>query len=203
MATKKYVRKIVEQSVEKHFHRFGSNVPVSYDAALMQDVTEIVQGPTDLERTGDECHLRSISWRFEILGHATTTNGVRIMIFQWKGRAAPLISQLINSTGAALTTDSWAVDHYNHDNRKMFSVMYDESFAVAGVDKGWQSLVSGKGMYNIGLNAKRKLCNANCQFFAGTTTGTNHIWYLAMSTATAAGGSRPNVHMVTKTNFNG
>lgn len=204
VATKAYVRKAIETNVQKHFHLRTLTIgDASYDNVSMIDITAIPQGNTDITRIGDSCHLRSVAWGINVTGSATNSSGVRLVIFQWKPLSTPAPEDVVSAAGDALGGGSWSIGHYNHDQRKNFSVLYDEAFGIAALNAGWVSIRHFKGMYNIGLNAKRKLCTADLQFVAGGTTGYNHVWFMAMSNQSDASNAGPVVNLRTKVNFNG
>ncbi len=203
VATKDYVRKAIAQVVDKKYITKSIGGVTAYDATLLTDMTTLSQGTADTNRVGDEVHLRSISWSWRANGHATVSVGFRIVIFQWKRQNPPTPEDVISAPGTAPTSTTWALSQYNHDQRKNFSVLYDETLVIGSANSGWQSILQGKGIYNIGLNAKRKLVNANCQFVAGGTTGYNHIYAMVIGANTSASGNGAQFDMRCKTNFNG
>jgi len=103
-----------------------------------------------------------------------TTNILRFIVFVWKPNTTPVGTSVL-LPGPTGSVDVWST--YSHDNRQLYTILYDRNFALQG---------NGTAFYGATTNSQIIFSNKmslslDQQFIGGTTVSTNCIWYLRLS----------------------
>lgn len=151
----------------------------------------ISQGTADEDRTGDR-----ITWcgNIEMIINVINATGVnsdlynncRFILFQWhpNDSTAPTASNiLLNGVTGSVDTSS----HYSHDNRQLFTILWDRTFKTVGNFQGagtpgTSDSQSGIVHFTIPMMRAKK----QVQFLSGSTAGTNQLYLLYASDSSAA-----------------
>ncbi|AUM61975.1 capsid [uncultured virus] len=177
---KKQVVKIVRANQElKYFNSITAASGLSTTPTMFQ-LTNIPQGDTDTTRDGDRLKLLKFYVRGSFV-FGDSTNFIRLIFFQWKPNSTPV------STSVLLPGPSGSVDYlsqYNHDLRQEYKILYDKTFTLVSYS---QVGVPSNQYIPIASNSiklfkfMRKPKSTNLQYTGGTTSGTNQVWWMAMT----------------------
>ncbi len=108
----------------KHFDNDSTNTP-NDTLGIVDVLTNMAQGDTSILRTGNSVLPKIISWKIDLVKHATPgTTRVRVMLVRDKqfDGASPLINQILDET----QIDSF----YNIDNSSRFRILFDRMFLL-------------------------------------------------------------------------
>ena len=199
------VLKVVHRERELKFFGTVLNNSASTTTATVSSISDVTQGDTDTTRDGDRLtwcgHLEfRYSW---ILGTVDPKAFVRVLIFQWHPNTTPTASSVL-LTGASGSIDVYS--QYSHDNRQMFCILYDKVTNLTGnaaTTINYTSISEQYGVQHIRLKPvasfRSSSFQSNVQFSTGTTTGTNKIYLLHISSTNNAGGAGdPHISYTTK-----
>lgn len=138
----------------------------------LNDISDPASGNTDQTRIGDEISVRDIELRYGVYLSASDVSGISAHM-----RVCIIQSYADNTSG--LTGNSWffnnttAVSYismYNHDNRRMYKVLYDEDIALSttGPINAYRTVIVKPGRKKVR--------------FQGTgVTGDGHIYVVFVS----------------------
>lgn len=141
-------------------------------------------GATDQVREGDECYLRSLQMRGTLHFNTATTASAqifRIILFQWLQNDPPIASDILANTTYGMTAQ------YRKDNNQNYKILYDKVMVVHA-DTPVKYF-----KFNVIRGFKKKL-----KFMAGTTQGSNQIWFLNVSDA---GANPPSYSFLSTVNY--
>lgn len=173
--------------LEKKYHLVGSSQDIDYSGSVFA-LSTITQGDTDLTRDGDSLYLRSINLKgccqLDVLA---TSAIVRIMVVQWFDDSTPAVSDILS--GSYLGTVNAPSSSYFHDQRNKFRVLYDRRVLLNDGNTECQ-IFDTKYL----KPSKRKI-----HFTAGTTTGSNKLWLVAVSDSIS---NLPTMNYVSRITFN-
>ncbi len=186
VATKRFVRKTIKGFHEKKFFIKVISYQASSDATTsVLSLSDITQGDTDSTRDGDSCKLTSLSINGRITNpDASTGAGYRMIVFQWLGQDVPTAVEVLGVSGAAYDADSWVQEHYNHDHRRQFRILYDK-LGQLGPQTPTTNGMSFQKLFRIRINlgklAVKKKAKNYITFQAGGTVGTGKLYLIAIS----------------------
>lgn len=171
------VSKIIMNAAELKRYDVNSDVArddLDNDTPILTDVFSPAQGNTDTNRNGDQLMLTK-RFRFESNVICPDTGGLtavcaRIILFQWHPNTVPLLNEVLIPQGGKYYTDCL----YNMDTRHMYSIIYDTVFPVTGYGSSKAGHVLRRIIYQPRMQSR-------VQFVNGTTTGTNKIYFAAVS----------------------
>lgn len=176
---RRFAKAVVRAGSEKKVFTVTSQDSTVDVAGVVQSISDIPQGDTDVTRNGDGIQLRSINFRWQWdLSTGSSPFGVgRLIVFQWleddTSFTPTVFDVLFNTT----------VDHlspYNHDTRYSYRILYDKTtvinarVAVGGVTyattvrSGSKNVMIRHGLHKI------------VQFNGSTTTGHNKIYIIVL-----------------------
>lgn len=160
------VQQVLRRNSELKYHDTAFSTAFTATATSVVNLSDVVQGNTDTTRSGDRLKITSFEMRYEILGGTTTFTGngnqrARIILVHWFPATTPAWSDVMTGT----TTRA----HYNHDQRQMYKVLWDKTFAVMSTTS--KDHITG----HIVVYPKK---NTSIQFQGGGATGTNRIYGL-------------------------
>lgn len=175
------VKTIVTRNIEKKYHNVTqAQLGVSTTPYVAQ-LTSVPQGDTDNDRVGDRLKWEKGYLRLFVLG-GDTYNYLRFIIFQWK----PNASTVPTAADILLVGAGGAVDYtsqYNHDNRQLFKIMFDQTFKTVGDGSTDTPLQDSSRQH---LKRILRIPNKFAQYTAGhTTNGTNQLFMIAISDSSA------------------
>jgi len=188
LVTKQDVRKMIksfaEAQIEDKYFVLNSG-PTSIDFnGTVQDMMLISQGLSDLNRIGDEIRITSMSLNLQVIG-VDATNLMRVVIFKWRPATVPSVASILSFGGGTANAPLSAL---NRDRSVDYKIYYDHTFALSTATNVSQA-VSIKHIPLKGL----------CQYQAGTTSGTNHLYLLVISDSGAV--PNPSLQFMTRVNF--
>lgn len=166
VATKKYVRSVVNREIETKHDNTEINATATLSTPLWYDLTSFSQGVTGLTRVGDR--IRPIKLRINHTAVASTsTNRMRVVIFQWHPNTAnhtPSLSTFIDANAG------YEIQGPLHpDYRQQFTLLKDVYWTFDNV--------TGPGIRSMILNIRPK---KTIEFNPAANTGTNHVYMLVM-----------------------
>lgn len=170
-ATKDFVKKYLAKNQELKFFAVENGVTAVDFSGTIYDLSGIAQGDTDVTRDGDEIMPKSLNIRGSMV-IADSTNVMRFIVFRWLQSTTPVVTDILG-VGVGSLFGPYAP--YNVDSRQKFNVLYDKI----------QELGSTSQQVAL-INKFLPLAQKSVQYSAGTTTGTNKIWALAISDSGAA-----------------
>lgn len=148
-------------------------------------LSPVAQGSTDAERVGDRlqwCGTLEINLNW-VHGGTDLQCNERVIIFQWHPNNAPTVGGaggiLLNGQSGAAGVDSC----YNHDNRQLYTILYDGHFRTWGNTTPTASEPLSAGLqtgYHF-VRIPMTKCQKNVQYQGGGATGTNLIYLLQIT----------------------
>ncbi len=160
-------KRVVNRGSELKRHDVLTNVSNVSTTGLIQDMSAVAQGSTDVTRVGDSLSPRFLQIRYQ-LAAGDTTNAVRVIYFHWKPNSTPLIDDV-------LEVETSPFSAYSNDNKQEFKIVYDRLHSVS--TSGPDGPVVVRKIF--GLMSK-------IQYFAAGTTGSQKIWRILLSDSGAA-----------------
>lgn len=191
---KKQVKRLITSRQEKKF--FISNTsswPVSTTPSVFQ-LSVIPQGDTDTSRDGDRLMITKVYVRGYWTFSNDLYNTIRLIFFQWKPNTTPAATDILLA-GPSASVDT--VSQYNHDNRQLYKIMWDKFYHIEG-----NGTTSSQPLTSTGIrpfHAILHMPNKQLQYVAGSTTGTNQFYYLAVTDSSVT--SDPTLTMSVKFMF--
>lgn len=172
---KQQVKSLISRRQELKFYVSQTNAQAVSSAGVIFQLSVIPQGDTDTSRDGDRLYLESMHVKGSIT-IADTVNLFRLIFFQWKPTSTPLISNiLLNGPSGGIDVYS----HYNHDTRQEFKILFDRLYHQEGNSSA--AVAPYTPTSQIIVNFMRYKMNRQLQYQGGGTTGTNQIYYIAIS----------------------
>lgn len=187
---KKQVTKIANKVVNRRSETKHHNAVQNYTAfgavypPVPVDLTLIPQGILDIERVGDRCTLVRMVLRLLVerpasAGSVSSTQ--RVLVFMWKPNTVPVASDILNIGPTGLIDIN---SDYNHDTRQEYKILMDKPIV--------QTIISNTQRYNKYLKFKLKSVPKDLQYVNASTVGTNHIYIMYITDASAV--SYPNIN---------
>lgn len=186
---KQMIHSIVDQNMEnKYFDTVNNSAAnIDWDGSVPFALTNIPQGVTDLNRTGDTLIVKKLSWS-ALIKYAqvnTTTNlamsvsVLRLLIFVWKPfftDVAPTVAKVLTYTGTYYACHG----PITHDGIDQITVLYDSVHVLDGISQA-NKLVRGSVVLNHTVQYKN----------ASTTNSAGGIYALFISDAVSGAGPYP------------
>jgi len=191
--TRQEVQRLIQRNTElKYQNSITANTGLSTTATMYQ-ITNIAQGTTDVTRVGDRLKLVK-SYMRGVVYCGDVSNIVRFIIFQWFPNSTPVAVDILlpGSSGAY----DWT-SQYNHDLRQEFKVLYDKTWTLVG--NGSAATAPYTSAYQACFQATLKPRHTELQYSGGGTTGTNQIWWMALSDSSAP--THPTIEFTFKTMY--
>ncbi len=158
-------RQISRFTETKHQYNSDTGTGVSSAGGIVE-LSNMAQGSTGETRDGNLIVLKSFSLKGEVV-IGDTTNVLRVIIFRFKEIDDPIITDILETTGAHAVRSA-----YNYDKRKLYDILYDRRFRM--------DVANVNPLISIKLFGK-KLGSKAVQFDTDTTSGTNKLWMLRVS----------------------
>lgn len=174
---KKQVKRIINSRIEKKYYdSLLSAQTVTYNGTL-QDLCLIplsTSSSDDTKRVGDQVIYYRMEINYAVFNAtATTTNMVRVILFQWKQYSTPTIGNiLLNNNPDLVGTADAPLAFYNHDQRGLYNIIYDRRHNLNYTNTYFTSK-------HLVLKSKR--IRKKIQYIANSTNGYNHIYFLIIS----------------------
>lgn len=172
--TQGMVKQMIKSSIKsipnenKFFATSQTGTAVNFSGSTYP-LTDVPQGLTDSQRTGDNITLDKLEINVGIYA-ATQANMVRCFVYQWlpslTAGSPPAASAVLFSTGSALAP--FSVNTV--DQKPQYSVLYDEVVAVSASEPN--------RVLRIRLN---KFKSRSVQYTGGTTNGCNKLFIVFIS----------------------
>lgn len=177
-ATVGQVNRIIRANQELKYYD-GAWVQSSLGSTpLLQQLSAIPQGNTDISRNGDRLKLYKIHFRGDALCFsADAYNRIRVVVFQWFPATLPTAGSILLPGLNAVNIDF--ASHYAHDTRQQYRVMYDRVHKLIGnaSTANTPNTAASVKQFVFSLRIPRR----QLQYVAGTTTGSNQIYIMAFS----------------------
>lgn len=170
------IKRVINSQHEKHVYTFAVNGTVGSGGSVT-DISAIAQGDSVNNREGDRITIKSIQFRFGLIG-ADTTNFMRVMLIQWlqnDAATAPTIAGVYNATYVSQPYATFAPFNKSAAGYH-FVPLYDKTFALSQ-----QGNNATKAMIKITPRHFKKKAKAMIQFNAGATTGTGKFYIVLIS----------------------
>ncbi len=151
-------------------------LPISIDTPMVVPLTEIAQGDTALERTGN--WIQPVTYH----GYATIrgvnnspeiSNNVRCMILRWKNDQSvdpALVAKVVSDPGDPLSS-------FNFDNKGSFTILWSRVFNIVHADQNSQFLKTYRWKVSLGRGQKTLYANADLKKY--------QLFFMAFSDALA------------------
>lgn len=191
---KNEVKRLIAVRQELKFYVSQTSVQTVSSSGVLFQLTNMAQGDTDQDRDGDRLMLKKFFVRGAVQ-YADVTNLFRIIFFQWKPASTPTISSIL-LPGPSTAPDVWS--SYAHDSRQQFNILWDKTWHLEGNASAATAPLTPSSQKLFKVSISRRFAK-QLQYAGGTTTGTNQIYYLAVSDSAAV--SHPTVTMSVKFHF--
>lgn len=187
LATKTYVKKMINKDIETKYHDLSlaaQPYSISLGATQIIELSIPAQGTTDLTRIGDKITIRGLDIRMHLTS-SDTYNIIRCIIFQWYPNtsitSAPVGSQILND----VTTYPY-ISPYVHDYTNQYGVLYDKMFTLSSLADTITRVVK--------IKPRLKYCKKTINFSAAGTNGSNKLYMLLVSDSGAVTHPTANIH---------
>lgn len=181
VASKAYVKQVVNKSHAIDFFRASNSTGASYDVPIIYAVDDIPQGDGEQQRVGDQVEPVSLKIRGTFTCSAVT-DICRIVIVQWKvssATATPTIADVLGET--ATSTTVYASHNIEPLDRKKFKILLDRTY--------YNKTGSSSELRPFNLNVT-KFSNKYVNYTSAATTGIYKIYMILFSNVANAG-SKP------------
>jgi len=172
---KKNYQILENEETEKKFFITSA---ATYDVILASSpipISNIAQGDTQGERSGNSVTFRSIEFNYALY-HQTDGNFARVILFQWmpdSGNLAPTRAQILQDSSTMPFLSS-----YNHSQRHQFRILYDKVHALSA--QGSNGVQTEK-MLITRIPKRRNEFSSD-----GSTTGTYQLYLLVTADASVS-----------------
>lgn len=191
---KNEVKRLIAVRQELKYHVSQTSVLSVGAAGQIFQISDIAQGDTDQTRDGDRLMLKKFFVR-GVVQYSDATNLFRLIFFQWKPATTPTIASVLLN-GPSGNPDVWS--SYTHDLRQQVNILWDKTWHLEGNASASTSPLTTTSQRMFKVTIARRFAK-QLQYTGGTTTGTNQIWYLALSDSSAVG--HPTMTMSVKFHF--
>jgi len=176
--------RIDHETEDKYLDTFsGTPGAVNYNGTTPFSLSDVPQGVTDFNRTGDSILAKQLSFRALVSYNQTSTttnlatslNVLRLIVFNWKPfytDVAPTVAKVMTYFGTAYA----ALGPLTHDGIDQIDVLFDKTIYLNGIDKA-----SDIVKFVIPLNCEI------CYRSGSTTNQSNGIYAFWMSDVASAG----------------
>lgn len=213
VATVATVRKMIRANIEKKYWPLNIGSLQVTSAGEVASLTNVPIGDDDSSRVGDQLQIRSIElkWRIRWTNNPDPNvfqprvKTIRVILFQWKPKDAPIVSDIIQAVVGLGTGAVW-----NHDRRDLYRILYDKVLKVSAPSTpatiGTTPVDFGTGQGVFETNWERAMITSGffdrkIQFASSLdTNGSNRIWLLRIADNTTAANSAL-LDQITKFNY--
>lgn len=179
--TKRQMKRAINAETQLH-HTDNAAVAEEIDTTgiVVENLTAIAQGDTDLLRTGDEVRPRRVEFNYFLQCKSTSIGPdlCRVILFQYKENSAialPTKSTIIQSTATANP-----LQPYNNDHLPAYKILYDHTVSL-------DDFSNSKSIYQRRVVIPESKLLKKITYQGGASTeGFNNIYLYAWG-ATAAG----------------
>lgn len=166
------IKKAIEKSKEqKYVDRKLATATALTTAGVVQKLSVIPQGTTDVTRIGDAVTLTGIELKVDgNVSGGVASSIVRYVVFQWKAddTTAPTVGDILElSVSTAPYTAS-----YNHDKKSQYKIIDDFRIAVS---------VPGPDNYQSFRKYYGRRFLKDIRFLAAGNNGYNHVYVISMA----------------------
>lgn len=171
------VMAVIKSQAEQSYFDVHSSGAVGVDfSGTITALTEIAQGNTDSNRTGDMVTPSSILLKGQVVA-GDATNLLRVMLFRWKPNTtlttAPSVPQILQLQAVADAPLSPVYQDYKRGDQ--FEVLWDKLFSLDTYNP------TDSFSFRINLPSSRPIC-----YTAGGTNGSDKFYLLYISDSGAA-----------------
>lgn len=144
-----------------------------------QDLTNIPQGSAQQQRVADTIFVDRIEVR-STFEQATSDvyNVCRNIIFAWKPNTASLTPGTTSIIEDPVTFIVWSP--LNYEGRQEYHIIKDMLFPIVGTTSAPTNITAVTQIYTL------RMKNHRVQYNKGVTTGTNHIFWMNLTTSAIA-----------------
>jgi hypothetical protein len=165
------VKSIMNQNVEKKWiNHSGYNYALS-TSSYINDMTDVASGWSSTTRIGNTITIKKFILKVNFV-HADATNLLRVVVFVWKPNTisdVPIDNEVLTDTTNGVSIRTLLIP----DKPSRFKVLADKVLSV--------DTYNPQANWELNLNMDHKVqCNS------GATTGSEHIFILAVSDSSAA-----------------
>lgn len=182
----KIARNVVMNMSEKHYFDYTNTHSLTTTWALTA-ISNVQQIGGDTGRDGDEIIQKSLMMKFGLSG-ADATNNCRIVVIRFLADGNPTAAQIFSNDATVYSPLSM----YNHDNRKLFNVVYDSGVVAVANAAG--------GRLHVARDVSVNLKQTKQRFDGGTTNNVKGALYLFYASDSSAA-SHPTLVIRTRMNF--
>lgn len=201
---KSIIGKMIRKNQEKKYHTYARTEYAvgGVGAPLIENLTLVPQGDTDITRDGDKLLMKTLRFNYMWVSRSSSPYPylIRTLLVQSLESSTsyiPTVSTVLQSTGSDA---QGIVSPYNHDNRYRHRILYDKVHQVSS----WMSSVgvaAGTDVKAVRRNITVRIPKKWLQFSGGSTDSQNHI-YLITFTYTQGGYTEyPYLTYCSKLNF--
>jgi hypothetical protein len=167
------IKKLISAQQEHKFFEIRNAFGVTY-AGTVTSLSDVPQGDTDSTRDADTLMPTSLVMRFGMTV-GDTTNFFRVIIFRWHSAlSVPTVVQVLQN---ASSSTGGVYSDFNHDLRSNFQVLFDKTFTL-----GTTAVTSNQVVF---FNKTLKMARKPIQYTSGSTSGSDKIYFLAISDSAA------------------
>lgn len=149
------------------------SVPV---AGEVGDLCLIPQGVTREERIADFVKFKALQVNYSISSqNADVYNSVRFVIFQWNPNSVPTFVSVFQNNSSTV------YPFYQWDNAQEYRILYDRVYSLSGT----ATAPTQSGNVHSFFTIPFRRGGLNSRFVAGTTAGTNHLYYAVIGDSAA------------------
>lgn len=152
------------------------------------NLSPVPQGPTGVDRTGDEIKALELGFNYVVHTNPLTTGTLlsewRLIIFQWKQNNSnvPTPADILYNVPAGLASQQF----YNSSRRPTFQVLYDSGGNLAGPYAAANDKIIGQNVTGL-VKAKIKIPRSVMVYDEpSSTNGTNQVYAYFGSSGTSA-----------------
>lgn len=164
---RKVTKRAIMTASESKYNDVYSAPPIDFSGAILA-LTNTTQGTSDVTRIGDSITPSKLWFRMLVNGE-TSSGMVRLILFRWTDFGAPIVSNILQSTGSSYSVSS----PYVHDRQsQQYTILYDQTKPVS--NNGGSELIM--------FNYTRKLAAKKIQYLlAGTNGGKNELYAIIIT----------------------
>lgn len=177
VATKGYVRKMINKESETKYFDLGALATGITYAGSVADLTGVIQGNGDTNRIGDKLRMKHITLKYQ-LQQTTGPNMFRVIVFQYIGNTqisgAPGANTVLS--GGTLSTANAPLAMYTWDYRNQYIILYDKLHC----------LNSQHPTIDVRKEISLRFAKKEIAYYSGTTAGANKIYMIMLSDVNAS-----------------
>lgn len=186
---KRVAKRTILRNAETKYHAEYDLTPIELTSTELTalDLTNVAIGDLATERAGSLIQPTQFFFRYEFNAKSSGVgDNIRVILFRWRGDSAPTFSDIMQLSSTSVAK---IFSHITNDKAKKskFTMLYDRHHEVPS----YANSFSGRSQTVTVRIPMSRL--AKIKFDSAATTGTNHIYLLAIGNNSTG---------VTATNFN-